>query len=383
MRKFICIVSIFVFQENIVTAQKRLLLIPYRNGNQWGYCDSLGNIKIKTEYDSACYFKTSKIEQVAQIYKNKKTGIIDNKGNILVPIKFSWITTQTMDNHAFWFGTEESIFKRGLYINNKEILPPIYQKIFERKGNCFVVKLDGKCGLFNAKGKLVIPINYKYIDFLKQENQILYYEAVNNLGTQIFKDTIANYLPIKNDNEDYQIMQRVPDFYKIQLHLDSIKKFYSFDTITYIQDEFTFCLQKGKLKGFWISDLNKIVLPQYDDIKFSIPINKLIQKKYNAKYLIAVLKNGKYGIVNEDGKIIYPFEFDNLRLFENTITLEKGEKKGITVIDNLNSDIKIKYDAIKKQYFENVYNTNFNVFIVELQKRMGFVGENGIEYFKD
>jgi hypothetical protein len=59
-------------------------LIPYRDGIKWGYCDSTKKIIIKPEYDSVNVFREGR----ALVYKNGFCGFIDEKGKIIIPIKY-------------------------------------------------------------------------------------------------------------------------------------------------------------------------------------------------------------------------------------------------------------------------------------------------------
>ena len=59
------------------------LLIPYRENKLWGYCDTLGNIKIKPAYDSVTFF--TEYADVSKVFVNKKESIIDTEGKLLLP----------------------------------------------------------------------------------------------------------------------------------------------------------------------------------------------------------------------------------------------------------------------------------------------------------
>jgi hypothetical protein len=377
MKKSTGIAMFFVLLQKLSVGQMDQLLIPYRNGNLWGFCDTVGNIKIPLQYDSACFFKTSKKQQSARVFKNKYTGIIDNNGSVIVPFKFDYITTSIMETEIQCFITENN-FKRGLYIYGKEVLPTVYDKIWHERGDCFVVKSRNKRGLFNANGKQVIPVAYNSISFLKMEDKYVYYKAETDSGTVIYNDTLLHQ-PLQ-DEED-KVFTRVTPIN--QLELDSLKKKYQFDKMDYLSDG-VMTLEKAGLKGFWIGRIKKMVLPAYTDIKFAIRLWRGYEKKYASEYLFAVKKGEKYAIVNENGTVVYPFEYDGMiNRFDNIIILQKGGKIGATILNKPNKDIPVKYDALERVFYEPDSGKAFVVFVVKINHRTGYVGQNGIEYFKD
>jgi WG containing repeat len=377
MKKNIAIAIFFVLLQKLSVGQMGQLLIPYRNGNLWGFCDTVGNIKIPLQYDSACFFKTSKKQQSAMVYKNKYAGIIDNNGNILVPFRYDYITTDIMETEIQCFITENN-FKRGLYINGKEVLPTVYNKIWPERGDCFVVTGNKKRGLFNTNGKQVIPVAYNSISFLKMENKYVYYKAVNDSGTVIYTDTLLHQ-PLQE--EDDKVFTKVTPIN--QLELDSLKKKYQFDKMDYLSDG-VMTVEKAGLKGFWIGRIKKLVLPAYTDIKFAIRVWPCCGNKYASEYLVAVKKGEKYAIVNENGTIVYPFEYDGMiNRYDNIIILKMGDKMGATILNKPCKDIPVKYDALERVFYEPDSGNAFVVFVVKINNRTGYVGQNGIEYFKD
>ncbi|HEU4471695.1 MAG TPA: WG repeat-containing protein [Flavisolibacter sp.] len=64
------------------------LLIPFREGNLWGYADTNGVIQIKPAFDKANFFNFSKSH--AEVFKDGKLSLIDTKGNLLFPFSDSY-----------------------------------------------------------------------------------------------------------------------------------------------------------------------------------------------------------------------------------------------------------------------------------------------------
>lgn len=97
------------------------LLIPFREGNVWGYADTNGVIQIKPAFDKADFFNFS--ENITEVFKDKKISLIDIHGKILFPFSDSYY--QLADNYIV---TQNS--KRGLYSKQGVQLLPFEYDIF-------------------------------------------------------------------------------------------------------------------------------------------------------------------------------------------------------------------------------------------------------------
>lgn len=73
------VISIPVFAQD-----PDMSLIPYRQGDLWGYADPEKNIVIKPQFDEAEFF----YEGFAVVKKGTKYGYINKAGKVVIPIKF-------------------------------------------------------------------------------------------------------------------------------------------------------------------------------------------------------------------------------------------------------------------------------------------------------
>jgi hypothetical protein len=158
------------------------------NGNKkgWGAYDHYGNLFIPFGQDSifrisshfvgvskkdslACYFSVAPGKNTSRIYKqflavdlywaelidfNKKCGLADTMGNIIVPVNYSSIL---IGGRGFWFA-RDTANKWAVYNNKGEmIVSPAYSSILPFRGNVTIV-FDGKLqGLINDLGEMIIP----------------------------------------------------------------------------------------------------------------------------------------------------------------------------------------------------------------------------------
>ena len=132
--------------------QKTLVLIPYRKGNKWGYCDRDKKIVIKPVYDDANPFS----EDLAAVKINGKWGCIDKKGKMIIQTVYD-------DIRPFYDGLAAvTVDDKWGYIDTKGniVIKPIYELTEDFSEGFAWVKINGKFGSINTKGKMVIPAIY-------------------------------------------------------------------------------------------------------------------------------------------------------------------------------------------------------------------------------
>lgn len=94
------------------------------------------------------------------VRENSKYGVTDEKGNIIIPIQYEYISNQK----GLFFVRDYRQYK-GVF--NEKGEPVIkfdeYEYIGFTSGNQYIsVKKDGKCGLIDRTGKLIIPIDFDF-----------------------------------------------------------------------------------------------------------------------------------------------------------------------------------------------------------------------------
>ena len=98
------------------------LLIPYRKGDKWGYCDKKKGIIIDCMYDGASPFFNGR----ACVKINDKVGVIDREGNEIIPCRF-----------------DEAVFS----VQHKELVR---------------VRSNEKWGFFDLTGRQIAPCEYYF-----------------------------------------------------------------------------------------------------------------------------------------------------------------------------------------------------------------------------
>lgn len=283
-------------------------LARVRKNNKWGFVSKLGEEVIPVKYDRANAFS----EGLTMVGQKNTYYIIDENGEI--------ITTLTFDLDEFGYFnngkiTVEKDKKVGVIDKYGKIIIPIeYNNIFELSDNSYRVEKDNKAGIINQNGKTIIPIEYDEIDDFSQNLTIVTKDGkkgiINKQGKIIIPIKL-NYdymfffsedlIKIQKDNKRGIINKQGKII--IPIEYDEIDSFSKNLTI----------VTKDEKKGF-INTQGKIILPiKYQEISML------------SENLAKIQKDGKWGFINEQGKIVIPIEFDQAENFiRGTTEVEKA-----------------------------------------------------------
>lgn len=281
--------------------------------------------------------------------KDNKTGIIDFENNILQD--FVWNQSLTDINYPYIIvASDFTPHLFGLYDveNLKYILPLQYSVIYEitnlkryiakkcdlkkskvvspnstfsfqqwydnlvfnNKSNNFIAQFNDNYGVIDINEQIQIPFQYKYIDYL---NDSLFF-AKNDL----------NKFGIINQNGKL----------KLPFEYDNIKNYRNL-LITNIDEKY------GVL-NLTKDSIIEILKCEYDLISF-----------LNSSLIFKIQKNGKYGILDYNGKLIIPVEYDQIEIAQsnNNLLFIANKNNLKSLIDKSSNIINIQnYKSIKKLY---------------------------------
>lgn len=384
-------IILFILFGNLLIAQSlqdKELLIPYREHNLWGFCDSLGNIKVKpfaSEIRSLEYDVFTPKSRFVIKEENTNYYVIDNLQKVLISKnnKYDSLQIRKFD----W--DEIYIYKKGkmgLYKNNKEVIPCLYDDISTESNKSFIVKKDGYYGLINSSGKQIIPLEYKYITFSdKNSNSTsnFIWKASKegmcmNCKMDEFYDT-----KIKADKEsslrEVEGMQDSSE--RIRVSNETISKVEQYladkyDSYKIDKNHNLIFVEKGISKGVLsLLDGKEIVKLDFDEVDLFVANGK--------NSIFKVKKAGKYGLVCLN-KVVAPVKYEKIdRTFEELNILINNNKQGFFDDDSLKY-VDAKYKKVLKKTRVNIgFNKSFYLYKILLDNgKEAYVGENGIEYFK-
>lgn len=257
----------------------------------------------------------------------------------------------------------ELIYPDPMYKFGDTLLIDSLEYIFDKKhrfNDFSIVKRQDKIGVIDHNCNFIIhPTNLKSIRF---ESFGIILNNDKYMGLSDYKGNVI--LPIQ--------MLGIYHFYDDVVHYvnnqNRQKLFFLKDT-SHSQSDFC------NIKGF--SKMNNLVLLSQDCINFGIinleSINETISYIYqNPSYLYFNGLKGwilshetKFGVLNENKKILLPFIYNEIHNYKNFFIVKKDNKWGI--VDSENSSIvSVKFKSIVSIGFEDI-------FVVNLEDKFGVI----------
>ena len=233
------------------------------------------------------------------VEKNRKYGVVSEKGTIILPLKYSFIDsnkngyTVTLNDKTGLFNSE-----------GKEIIPISYHWIYTDKIDDnipIVAELDGKEGYINTKNEWVIPPTYRDafafrqgLAKIREVRDYIYY--INLKGEPVIQDFDANV--IEPSDNTYIVGVRKECKYMVYDLNGNLLDTYNLLRNNW-SDDAIFAVKKGGKWGY-IDGYGKVMIPlEYEEVRnFS-------------EGLAAVRKDGKWGYINPKNEIVIPIEFTN------------------------------------------------------------------------
>lgn len=316
-------------------------VISYINNNKIGFADTLGNILLEATYPIE---KQSYREDFSQI------NVFDN-GAALVEVE----------------GRYQLIDKQ-----NKQIIPQEYE-ICSRIGDAVAIKKNGKYGIANSKGKILLYPQYLDIAVLI-EGKLYSYKTINTSGFPMFglingKGEIISgaiyadfgiyngkketYLKAYTEQGGQALLDDngkiiIPPIYQVILPT-ILPKYFAItqnleegiigkDSVIYVPPAYerveikitndTFFLAHKENKTF-IYDDNQNHIATIEGTILDIANNK------NGQVYFVIEKNFSYGIQNAEGKwIIEPIYDEILSIVSDNICFRKKDKWGVVNMKN-------------------------------------------------
>ncbi len=276
---------------------------------------------IENEYQSIEYDKNNKI---FIIEKSKKYGVANIKGEIIVPIQYDQIDITGIYLYAKNDQGTTVYNNNGSQVNidsNIVILNTDNEKYKIKINN----KQGTKYGVINEKGEQLIEEKYNYIRYLYDNYFMVSYEN-GKLG--VLDDDENVKIELDKDSfqqlQDTQLIQTsVSESKTVQLYSKTFEKICEMQNATvdvedeyiriYNDNEIKYFNKEGKeLKNTEVYKNNKLFV-QSNENKYGFADkegNLVVECQYDKAYefneygFAAVMKDGKWGVINEEGEQI-------------------------------------------------------------------------------
>ena len=353
-----------------------------QNGS-FGVINIKGTTILNPEYDAIMadgyYNDETKYEDAGFVLRivtdeGYRFGYADRTGKIILDTLYNEITrlNEVISKDVYLVTSTNGRY--GLYKNNKEVLANEYTNIeYDSNNNLLIVQKDQAEGVVDLDGNNIVPIDYdniivggKYIDAQKGEDTVVFDASGNNLDTDIISYNQVNDLAIvidRNNNynivdqsgnkklkENYTYIEYFKDNYflvtkdgktgvidgngnvVIKLEYDAIQAIDGTSVLQAIKTndnktdiiDSNMNIHEGIVNANVLKKDNYIKVYSETDMKyFDFEGNEITYKSLFANNsLYASKNNGKWGLVDANGKVVVPYEYD-------MVTEQNGNVAGV------------------------------------------------------
>lgn len=315
-----------------------------------GLVNEKGQTIINTEYKEIKTLKEGYKNEYIIVNDNNQYGIISTTGTVLVEPKYEDVKYL---NNSELFAVKEAGVWKLVNKDNEILIDGGYDSIIEAKGENVVVEKGGKYGVVTTKNEEKIPVEYEEIKYTFS----IYYIA----------KTGGKYGIINLSNE------QVKDFNYVNMNYvekgDFIQADVS-DTETVIFDNNL----SEKINGI-VSEINqeKGYIKVYTNNEYKYYNFKFEEKKSSdiltTNSLFLSKKDGKYGYVNKEGKVVVDYIYED-GTEQNSSGFAAVKKDGVWGSIN-------KIGAVTLEPSVNLDNNIYTVFIGKWH-----LNDSGIYYEK-
>jgi hypothetical protein len=313
-----------------------------KNG-KYGFIDRSGKEVIPLEYERADDFHNG----LARVTKNGKSGYIDRSQNEVIPLKYDHIRYIRYHRAVTFMGEIDDMGndvegKYGL-VDDKgnEILPPVYDVVRAGKSDYIIAKKDDMWGIVKIDGTVVLPFDYDMLIPSRDGNYVVFQgdpgdEETPPEGKFGLVDKKGNFII----NMDYQYLYPIGKGIYIakkdrkagiiDIEQNEILPF-KYDNILPVDEAGGFMLPRIVKDGKYgvIDNNGKVILkPEYDRVDMTFLNMGYILVFKNIDPDAGEYSESKAGCANTDGKLILPVKYDSIIIInENKIMVMDGDKE--------------------------------------------------------
>ena len=347
--------------------------------NYWySLFDKQGNKLLKNKFRSIGNFQNGAASVQGE---NNKFGLINEKGKLLLPIKYS--SVEYTYNSSLIIVSDYDNFEKtsAFYVDTlgKKLTNIVYEMVSFFEPNFIAkVRLNGKYGFLDKKMKQVIPIIY-------DEAELVYGKAIiaklNNKYGLISMDgkEILPFIYRKISKEHSSLLHLIDEtnktgFYNIEHALLISPKYgMGFTRIdNFIGYSSTLLLQFNGMYGM-INEMGQTLIPFECDTFYFPDIG--CDPFGLGMPCFAISKNKKIAILNKQGKEITPFIYDLVSFGDKAVLVRLGKKWGCVDYTTGKELILPAYDRISCMSESNFSDQGYYVNNINLRFCLVMLGE--------
>jgi hypothetical protein len=344
---------------------------------------------LKPEYDEISTFRAAGKHPYHKEYsivrKGTKYGVINANGSFVLPLKYNWINWHEETGNII--AVKSSVFQAFQLPENINVpLDSVYQ-FYE---NHAVAYLQRKFGIINLKGEVVVPMKYYKIHPLECATT-QFYEPAKGWGLMNYKGevivpagtfgSIRNWFGPKDNpekrfavvnsarksgqksNGKYGIIDQLGNLVVDTAYTNIFTRYYSYEIEGEQYEAFWVANEEKDLWGLMTTNGSYLLSPVYN---YPTPYNPFGRN--------IIFNNKKLGVIEPDGTIALPFEYDQLLpSVEDIYLVNRNNRWGFEDVKNHDKkDTILPYSNITKK-------TNGYYFAEKDSSTYGIVDSTGKE----
>jgi len=312
--------------SNLYRLNEKHLKAQNSNG-LWGIIDIRNNICIPFEYEDLGYDMNFNLIRAK---KDNQWGILNETGEIVLPFKYDHISDFDLAGRAF-------ITKNGhqgvINTSFEKLIPNNYKRLYPFIDNVSVfIDSNGQYGCIDSDNKTLFKLEkgYKLKYAYNNPDKKIITKIVDNIVLNGVIDLKGNIIiepeyrqiSIKRKN-GIEYVHGINDYYKkgnteFELFINGTKQNFN-GIIRFLdsnyginKDRTVISVESNSQKKYGIIDAQGlIVVPiEYQNLRY---LRRFENDKVNGNNLIFAQKGEKYGIINENEEIYFDFKYPNMR----------------------------------------------------------------------
>lgn len=310
-------------KDNKIWYEKDLLKV--QKDGKLGLIDLSGKVILNCEYEKIETLKG--VENSIITVKDGKLGLVDTVGNVIINNEYKQISA--LENYSDGYIVTNFDNKCGVINYSKQLVVECkYDSIKNKTSNGnYIVKIDGNYKVLNSEGQALLDSKYEDIKDINESYAIVKnnkkYGVVNLTGEGLIEATyqdisfaFSNYFIAKKDDK-YALIDStnttISDFIYSEMEYNKkancIIAKTTENNIDIIDSTAAVKVQTQQVEVFDEYVRTKIDNTyEYYNLKFENKTNKEI---LSSNTIFVDCKDGKYGFVNKDGKVIVDYKYED------------------------------------------------------------------------
>ena len=295
------------------------VLIPYRVGDKFGFCDKDRNIVIEPKYTMATPFSNGYAGVVIKPEDALHTvaGYINKKGEMITGFEYTFIEPFLKDERAIVrnLGAQYGIINTA----GEYVVPAVFDLIEYRPDlGLYLVRADGKYGLVDKDNNVKLPIEHNHFYHTAGSDMIVVQKddkwGCYNKKMEIVIPFEYDKLFVSDETDNLFYAEKSDKKMVMDAEQNEILDVSEYKILTYLNERIAV---PDVGTGYFDVKWGLIEMPSGKEIlpcKYSV----IAGSKYGVLTLQISQEDGsdKYGLIDESGKIVIPVEYDFMLIYE-------------------------------------------------------------------